>query len=420
MNAPQTSNDASDRPGTNGSPTACPACGSRALDPFYTVEQVPAHSVLLMRTREQARDFPTGTLRLAVCADCGFISNTAFDPSLQDYSTEYEETQGFSGTFNAFHRRLAEDLIQRHDLRGKRVVEIGCGKGDFLHMLCDLGGNTGLGFDPAYVPERDPGGRDHRVRFVQDFYTETNAPSEADFICCKMTLEHIPDVARLVRTVRRSLGSRTGTTVFFQIPEVRRILRDRAFWDIYYEHCSYFSAGSLGRLFRQQGFDVLDLWTDYDDQYLMIEARPAPGPVHRSHPEEEPVSALQADVADFAARIGEVLDGWRHLLRVTQRNGQRVVLWGGGSKAVAFLTTLGVRDEVAYAVDINPYKRDTFLAGTGHRILSPSDLREQPPDVVIIMNPIYRAEIQRDLHAMQLAPALFHIDLNPLDSLALS
>ena len=41
------------------------------------------------------------------------------------------------------------DLIRRYDLRGKEVIEIGCGKGEFLSLLCEVGDNRGVGFDPA-------------------------------------------------------------------------------------------------------------------------------------------------------------------------------------------------------------------------------------------------------------------------------
>ena len=63
--------------------------------------------------------------------------------------------------------------------------------------------------------------------------------------------------------------------MLFELPDVRRVLDEVAFWDVYYEHCSYFSAGSLARLFRATGFEVLDLALDYDDQYLLLEARPS-------------------------------------------------------------------------------------------------------------------------------------------------
>ena len=79
----------------------CRGCGARDVTVFYEATGVPAHSVLLMPTREEAVGYPRGDVRLGLCRACGFISNVAFDPSLHQYSGRYEETQGFSATFNA-------------------------------------------------------------------------------------------------------------------------------------------------------------------------------------------------------------------------------------------------------------------------------------------------------------------------------
>ena len=276
-------------------------------------------------------------------------------------------------------------------------------------MICELGGNKGIGFDPAYVPERNQNAQKEDVTFIEDFYAEKYSQYHGDLVACKMTLEHIHQPADFIGTVRRSIGERHETVVFFQVPDTRRVLRDLAFWDLYYEHCSYFSPTSMARLFQSQGFDVTDVWTDYDDQYLMIEATPAPTDFQTSENDKE-VARLAQEVADFAEQIQQRLGAWHALLASMKEAGRRVVLWGGGSKAVAFLTTLGVNDEVAFAVDINPYKHGTFLAMTGHEVVGPAALTEYRPDVVIIMNPIYRKEIRKDLAAMDLAPELFDID----------
>ena len=61
---------------------------------------------------------------------------------------------------------------------------------------------------------------------------------------------------------------------------------------------------------------------------------------------------------------------------------------------------LNIQEEIEYAVDINPYKRGTFMAGTGQEIVGPEFLRVYKPDVVIAMNPIYRNEIQQDLNKL--------------------
>src|SRR5262245_43827668 len=132
----------------------CPGCGSAGMSVFYRVKDVPVHSVLLMKTCQEALDYRKGHIELAFCRTCGFISNLAFDPSSHEYSSRYEETQGFSPTFNAFHQSLAKRLIERYDLHDKDILEIGCGKGEFLTLICELGGNRGVGFDAAYMTRR--------------------------------------------------------------------------------------------------------------------------------------------------------------------------------------------------------------------------------------------------------------------------
>ena len=84
------------------------------------------------------------------------MSNTAYDASLQEYCSNCEESQGFSPTFNAFAKKLAQTWIDRYQIRNKTILEIGCGKGEFLVLMCDLGDNRGIGIDPSYQPHRTP------------------------------------------------------------------------------------------------------------------------------------------------------------------------------------------------------------------------------------------------------------------------
>lgn len=385
---------------------SCPSCSAPDMRVFHRQASVPTNSCILLGSREEALAYPRGQIDLAFCSACGFISNMAFDAKLTEYSGRYEETQGFSETFNAFHRQLAQRLIERHQLRDKDILEIGCGKGEFLLLLAELGGNRGVGFDPGYREERVSGPAARQVRFIKDFYSERYADHMADFVCCKMTLEHIHPTAEFVDTVRRAIGDRPEVLVFFQIPEVTRILRDCAFEDIYYEHCSYFSPGSLARLFRRSGFDVLALETEYADQYLTIEARPASGIPSSPLPREDDLSLLAGYVAGFPAKCAGKLDAWRRVVEEAAARNRRLVLWGSGSKAVSFLTTLGVGERIEYVVDINPHRQGYFMPATGQRIVAPSFLSEHRPDGVIIMNAVYRNEITRDLNAMGLQPEI--------------
>ena len=346
---------------------SCPACGQGGMIPFHTVQGVPTNSCILLDTADAARAYPTGDIVLAACPGCGFVSNIAFEPAKTEYSGRYEETQGFSPTFSRFHADLAQRLIDRHGLRGKTVLEIGCGKGEFLMLLAELGENRGIGIDPGVKPDRITGPAADRMTFIPEFYTEAHGAHPVDFVACKMTLEHIPDVAEFLATLRRGLGDRHDTTVFFQIPEALRILKTCAFEDTYYEHCSYFTPGSLARVFRAAGFDVLDLAVEYADQYLTIEARPrATGAAPRpALPEEDPPGAVTDLARTFPQRLAQAEAHWRGLVTYTVARGQRVALWGSGSKAVSFMTTLGLGEQVAGVTDINPYRQGHYMPTTG-------------------------------------------------------
>jgi SAM-dependent methyltransferase len=357
---------------------------------------------------QAAVEFPRGELRLAVCHACGFIYNQRFDPSHSAYSSDYEETQAFSPLFREFISDLAAQWVARHDLGGGTVVELGCGKGEFLVEMIRAGAGRGLGIDPGVHPERIPADVADRITWIPGLFPHDHSELDADAVVCRHTLEHIAPVAEWIRTVSEAIGGRTDTVVLFELPDVRRVLEEGAFWDVYYEHCSYFSAGSLARLFRRAGFEILRLWPAYDNQYLIVEAKPS-----TQFSNDKPI-AVENDIdlivsagERFASKHVETIGRWRNRLRAVADHGGRSVIWGSGSKGVAFLATLA--DDAALidaAVDINPFKHGRYMAGSGHRIIAPKELVNLQPDLVIAMNSAYTDEITRDLVALGVVASL--------------
>ena len=383
--------------------TDCPVCGGAETRPFFALRGVPVHCNRLHPTRAQALAAPTGDLRLHFCGGCGHVFNAAFDPALVSYAPDYENSLHFSASFDAYARGLAMDLIERHDCRGKQVVEIGCGQGDFLRLLCDLGGNRGLGFDPSHRPA--PGAAAGNPTIVAEHFTAQNGSCAADLVCCRHVLEHIAAPLPFLRELRRALDRHAGPLVFFEVPNAAFTLYELGVWDLIYEHCGYFGSHSLSHAFRAASFEVLRVGDAFGKQFLTIEA--VPGAAFAS-PAPAPATALPGElhraVEDFAARFRERVDHWNARLGGPGGDAasapRRPVVWGAGSKGVSFLNATIAGSRVQYVVDINPRKHGKFVAGAGQQIVPAELLRDYRPDLVIVMNPAYGDEIRARLESL--------------------
>ena len=357
-----------------------------------------------MKTRQEALSVPRKDIELGFCQDCGFIFNRLFDTSIDYFSLGYEDQQGYSKTFMQYLTRISNELIEKYNLRNQTMVEIGCGKGDFLNLLNTLAGGKGVGIDPAYEKGRQS---NPNLTFYQERYSLEHGKIPASLVCCRHTLEHIHATREFIQLIRQSLSNERKPVVFFEIPQISRILDVLAFWDIYYEHCSYFSAGSLARLFRSTGYDILDLRLDYSDQYLLIEAVPTTASTSTSLTIEESVDAQKKRIDAFKMSIDEQLGQWRRRLEKIKDQGQSAVIWGGGSKAVGFLTNFADIDLFEYVVDINPHMENNYIPGIGSQYVQPDFLKDYQPDTVIIMNGVYKDEITQTMNDMGVFPTVY-------------
>lgn len=222
----------------------CVVCDSLDIEIFIEIPQVPVHCNVLYSTREEAVGTPKANIWLGFCGSCGHIYNYAFDPDKLDYTQNYENSLHFSPRFQEYARSLANRLIERHNLYDKDIIEIGCGSGDFLKLMCEMGGNRGVGFDPSSAPNWSPNTDNAVVTFIQDFYSERYASYKADLICCRHVLEHIQFPRDFLSDVRQAIDESLNTLVFFEVPNVLFTLKDLSIWDLIYENCSYFSAVS--------------------------------------------------------------------------------------------------------------------------------------------------------------------------------
>lgn len=387
----------------------CPVCHSTNITVFVEISKVPILCNQICKSRIEAIQAPRADIRLGFCGVCGHIFNLAFEPNRMKYDQDYENSLHFSPYFQEYAKSLATRLLNRYNLYGKDIIEIGCGKGDFLLLLCEQGQNRGIGFDPSYVPKQPIHETDERVAFIKDFYSKKYSSYQADFICCQHVLEHIQYPCEFLTELRESIGNRFDTMIYFEVPNVIFTLRYFGIWDLIYEHCSYFSAGSLAYLLTSCGFKVYTCEKAFDGQFLFVEASPVAGlPNSNCNPWLD-LERMANDVENFADRYQKKIMCWRSRFAEIERRKQRAVGWGAGSKGVTFLNTLKIQEQIEYVVDLNPNKHGNYVSGTGQKIVSPEFLLDYQPDIVIVMNPIYCDEIKMIIKKMNISTRVLSI-----------
>jgi len=365
--------------------TSCPVCTACGITVFLYRQGVPVHQNLLLDDTAAARAISRGNLEMAVCDSCGFVFNQAFDPQKLCYGGDYDNDQSGSPRFLSHMNSLAHLLLTEKGVRDSRIMEVGCGQGQFLRLLVDNPhNNTAIGFDPSYAGPNEV--FEGRMRVVAQYFDETATGVEADIVVCRHVIEHVGDPEDFLRSIRGAVGE--GARIFIETPNVDWILDNQVVWDFFYEHCSLFSPFSLATALVRSDFEVTDTRLVFGGQYLFVEAR-AVGSTQDA-PRAGGGTCARAQV--FGEHEQEILQGWRKTLLGFRRRGN-VGLWGAGAKG-ATLANLVDPDAslLSCVVDINANKQGKFIAGTGHPITDLAGAADREVKTLILMNPEYREE----------------------------
>jgi SAM-dependent methyltransferase len=376
----------------------CTVCGANEFLDFLEIKGIPAQDGVLWPTREQGLTAPKGDISLSLCLSCGFAGNRTFQPELLKF-VGYNVSLEYSPLYQKFIHTLAAGLIERYAIKGKSVLDIGCGNGYFLKTICALGSNRGVGFDPSYT---DLGGHSAEdVMFIRDYYSDRHAEHQGDLVCCRQVIDHLGSPKAFLQMMRCAIGKKAGTVVYVEVPNPERRFQQFVPWNVGYEHGSWFFPESCRLFFELCGFDVKNVSPCHHGDYLGIEAVPST----RSEMSVQPVSKavvsrLAGDLKTLSSRFEAEVSRWKADLKQMEKEGVRAIPWGAGEHGIGFLNILNIQQRMPYIVDINPTRVGKFLPGTGQEVVAPEFLIQYKPDVVIITNSTYKDEIQK--HVAQL------------------
>jgi SAM-dependent methyltransferase len=386
--------------------TTCRFCAAPVDAVFADLGMSPLANSYLPPDRANSME-PFYPLRALVCEKCFLVQLEEFETPQQIFS-DYAYFSSFSSSWLAHSRRYSEQMIERLGLdESSHVVEIASNDGYLLQFFHDRQIPV-LGIEPAANVAKVAlqKGIPTLVEFFgQETARSLAAESAADLLLGNNVLAHVPDLNDFVAGMKILL--KPGGVITMEFPHLMRLIEDNQWDTIYHEHFSYFSFLTVSRVFEAHGLRLFD-----------VEELPTHGGslrVYGAHAEdaEKPEGEAARELRERERGAGyerlETYLGYgrrveqdkRQILRFLidlKEQGLRIVGYGAPAKGNTLLNYCGVRREfIDYTCDMNPHKQGHFLPGSHIPIRSPDAIREDEPDVVLIMPWNLKEEIMGQL-----------------------
>jgi SAM-dependent methyltransferase len=374
--------------------TACRFCGAPLSAVFADLGMSPLANSYLSAEQANAME-PFYPLRALVCERCFLVQLEEYETPEQIFS-DYAYFSSYSSSWLEHSRRYAEQMTERLGLNEQsHVVEIASNDGYLLQFFHERNIPV-LGIEPAanVAEVAQQKGIETLVEFFGRETARSLAPtSAADLLLGNNVLAHVPDLNDFVAGMKILL--KRGGVITMEFPHLMRLIEENQWDTIYHEHFSYFSFLTVSRVFEAHGlrlFDVEELSTHGGSLRI-----------YGCHADDEakPESAAARELRERERDAGyELLDtylGYGRRVDADKREilgfliglkeqGLRIAGYGAPAKGNTLLNYCGVRrDFIDFTCDLNPHKQGHFLPGSHIPIRSPEAMREERPDVVLIL-----------------------------------
>jgi hypothetical protein len=338
---------------------------------LYRQSQFPVLQNRVYNNSDEARNCVSGDIDIVQNLKTGLIYNAAFNSELMIYDVNYNNEQGVSGVFKE-HLNWVAHVVELY-LGKKNLIEVGCGKGFFLELLLQSGFDI-TGFDSTYDGVNP--------KIIKRYFEPGIIKSPADGLILRHVLEHIPEPIDFLYRLKESNGD-TGL-IYIEVPCFDWIVKNRTWFDIFYEHVNYFRLDDFKRMFGR----VVECGHCFGGQYLYVVADLST----LREPKFSEMDGLKFPV-DFLKGLNNFPVNQQSLLNEKSA----VAVWGGASKGVIYsLLRERMGIPVDIIIDVNPAKQGKFLPATGLRVYSPDEALKilEPNTAVYVMNSNYLYEIK--------------------------
>lgn len=306
------------------------------------------------------------------CSGCGVVQ-LSNDPV--PYYKEVIRAAAISEEMQEFRQRQFSEFVQKYSLKDKKIIEVGCGRGEFLEVMqrCEVDA-YGIEFSSDAVEHCKKADLNVSKGFIENENERlADGPFDAFFIL--NFLEHVPNVTGLLHGVASNLSE--GGVGLIEVPNFNMILKKNLFSEFIGDHLFYFTKESLEVTLRQNGFEILEcseVWHDYIIS-AVVRKRKKTELSHFYNYQEK----LKSEISEYIAKFDK----------------NRVAIWGAGHQAFAVISLTELGDKIKYVVDSAPFKQGKYTPATHIPIVAPDHLNTDPIDAVIVMAASYSDEVAR-------------------------
>ena len=356
----------------------CHLCGSKLFsDPVLELKGVPKAAQYYPKKSEFAEDKGI-TLTIKQCSGCGLIQHSM---KPVDYFKEVITVASLSEKSRLSRLSQMKDLADKFGLKGKKVLDIGSGKGEMLDVLKEAGMTaTGIEGSPESVKTGKSLGRKMIQGYIGDMDAIEGGPFDA-FIFLNY-LEHLPEPGQIIRNIYKNTSS--DAVGFITVPNLDYLLKTKCFYEFVPDHISYFTQKTLRYAFESNGFEVLDCQIINEENDIAATVRKRKG----------------IDLFGEYQYVDSLVQDLRNIIADCKSKNKKIAVWGAGHRTLALLA-LAKASDIEYVVDSAKFKQGKFTPVLHLKIVPPEHLKKEKVDLVIVMVPgLYPDEVLKTLTEM--------------------
>lgn len=370
--------------------TRCRVCKGAALERVIDLGRMPSANAFLSSSDllKKEKVFP---LIVYICRDCKLLQLLdSVNPGF--LFTHYDYMTSVSGPLVTYFSEYGKFLRQRFIRSGNDlVVEIGGNDGVLLSSIKDS--CRVLNIEPARNIAAMS--RERGVDTMNEFFSAQLAAAIHDshgtarVVTASNVVAHIDDLEDLFLGIRRLIGD-TGVFIA-EVHWVGNLIGDGGFDQIYHEHLSYFSLGSLISLGRRMGLQVFDAeLTPMHGSLIRVffskNQRPRASLKRLLSLEKNAGLNSIGTFRRFAAKVDTNRSELRNVLIDLHAKGKTIVGYGAPAKGNTLLNTCRIgSDIVTFVIDSTPCKQGLFTPGGHIPVYPPEKFRETPPDYALLL-----------------------------------